>query len=305
MPTTYTDQFYTFDPAAPPPAGTAVAPVTISFTDQNDDGDIDRFDNDSVGGSDVTRSWPGDIVTINVAGVGNVSYTGTTFYLANGDRVFTPTDGQVLQPGTFVTATFVTAQGPLDVEDLGPPCFTPGTRIATPDGTKKIEALSPGDLVLTLDHGAEPVRWIGRRAVPGTGRFAPIRIPAGAFGVQRALVVSPQHRMLISGWSVELALGQSEILVPAKHLVGSHGVVVAPCPSVTYLHLLFDRHEIVFAEGAPSESFDIGGRYAAEDRETAAELGALFPDLPRRSFESATARPVARRFEAMALREAA
>ena len=126
MPTNYTDQFYTFDPANPPPPGTSVTFVLYTLRDQNDDGDVDRFNNDRVNGSDVVNSYPGDTVTINVGGV-NVTYTGITFYLANGQRVFTPTDGQVLQNGTFVSATFVTTQGPVAVPtELGPACFTPG-----------------------------------------------------------------------------------------------------------------------------------------------------------------------------------
>ena len=94
MPTTYTDQFFTFNTANPVGGGTVVNFVSCDLIDQNDDNDFDRFDNDSVNGSDISASYPGDTVTINMPGTGNVTYTGITFYLANGDRVFTPTDGE-------------------------------------------------------------------------------------------------------------------------------------------------------------------------------------------------------------------
>ncbi|GAB4382161.1 Hint domain-containing protein [Albidovulum sp.] len=285
MPTNYTDQFYLLDPANPPSPGTAVNFVQYTATDANDDGDLDRFNNDSLNGSDIRSSWPGDTVTINVPGIGNVTYTGTTFYLANGQRVFTPTDGQVLKNGTFVSSSYVTTQGPLLVGDLGPACFTLGTRIRTPGGDVAIETLAPGDLVLTEDHGPQPLRWIGRREVEAEGDFAPIRIARGAMGNGRTLFVSPMHRMLVRGWRAELLFGEAEVLVSAKFLVGTPGIRRAPMPRVTYLHLLFDRHEIVLAEGAPSESFHPGSILLDGDRAVLGEIAAIFPELLARRRE--------------------
>ncbi|MFT7594594.1 MAG: hypothetical protein ACI8R4_001915 [Paracoccaceae bacterium] len=163
MPASYTDQFFTIDPFNPPPVGTQLNLSTFTLIDQNDDDDFDRFDNDSVDGFDITSSWPGDVVTVNVPGVGFVTYTGTTFYLSDGRQVFTPTDGQVLQNGTLVNANGVTTQGPLDIVDLGPTCFTPGTLIETDRGDRLIETLHKGDLVRTRDNGLQPILWIGRQ----------------------------------------------------------------------------------------------------------------------------------------------
>ena len=115
MPTTFNDQFYVIDPYAPPPVGTTLVAQRFDLVDQNDDGDIDRFNNDSIDGWDVTNSYPGDTVTVNMSGGSTVTYTGTTFYLADGREVFTPTDGQILQTGTLSGASAVTTQGPLDV----------------------------------------------------------------------------------------------------------------------------------------------------------------------------------------------
>jgi hypothetical protein len=266
VPTSYRDQFYLFDPANPPPAGTAVSFTRLTLIDQNDDGDVDRFNNDSVNGSDVVNSYPGDTVTIRVNGV-DIRYRGITFYLANGQRVFTPTDGQVLQDGIFIRSTFVQGQGPLNVPgQLVPTCFTPGALILTPGGERPVEDLRPGDLVTTRDRGPCPVLWAGGQEVDGTGDFAPVLIRTGALGNRRDLLVSPQHRMMIRGWRAELFAGLPEAMVAAVHLVNGRTVVRAPRPLVTYLHVMLERHEIVFAEGAETESLDPAGEAAAADR---------------------------------------
>ncbi|MDJ1008549.1 MAG: Hint domain-containing protein [Paracoccaceae bacterium] len=295
MPTTYTDQFYTFDPANPPPAGTAVTFVQFTLTDENDDGDIDRFNGDSVNGVDVSQSWPGDVVTIDVPGVGQVTYTGTTFYLADGSRVFTPTDGQVLQNGTFVSASFVTTQGPLiPATDLGPPCFAAGTRITTPDGPRAVETLKAGDAVVTRDNGTERLRWTGFREVEGRGRHAPVRFATGSIGNGAPLVVSPQHRMVVRGWRAELLSGHAEMLVAAAHLVNERTVTRMPVPAIRYHHIMCAGHEIVFAEGAETETLDPAGAAARAEREIMAHAPGMNPAAP-------TALPAARSFEARLL----
>lgn len=297
MPTSYLDQFYDFDPANPPPPGSTVTVSKYTLVDNNDDGDVDRFNNDSINGLDVVQSWPGDTVTIDVPGVGLVTYTGITFYLRGGVRVFTPTDGQVLQDGTFVSSSFVNNQGPLIVPgDLGPPCFTPGTMILTPEGERAVETLRPGDLVTTRDNGAGGIVWAGQRTVPGDGRFAPVRIAAGTLGNRRDLLVSPQHRMLVRGWRAELYAGQDEVLVAAAHLVNGTTIRRSPMPEVTYVHVMLARHEILFAEGAATESLDPAGDLARGDR----EIASLFPDLPALS-GTPPARPTVRAFEGRAL----
>jgi hypothetical protein len=296
---TYSDQFYLMDPSAPPGVGTTLTYVNYTLTDQNNDGDFDRFNNDSVNGSDITSSYPGDTVTVNVPGVGAVTYTGTTFYLANGQVVFTPNDGQVLKNGTFASSTFVNTQGPLTVPQLGPACFTPGTLIRVPGGVSEIEALQPGDLVETFDRGPQPLRWIGQTQVDGSGEFAPILIEDGVLGNSRPLRVSPQHRMLVAGWKSQLILGEPEVLVPAKHLVSMDGIAQEPVAEVDYVHILFDRHEIVFAEDAPSESFHPGSQLLSVDRALRAEVLSIFPELSGLSDrEMRPARRIALAYEA-------
>lgn len=165
-------------------------------------------------------------------GVGNVSYTGTTFYTADGGRYFTPTDGQVLEGGTFVGASFVTTQAPLDVGTLGPPCFVSGTMIAAEYGCVQVEELKPGDRVVTRDNGLQEIVWVGGRTVPGTRNLAPIRFCADAIGNSRPLLVSPQHRVLLRGWKAELLFDSPEVLVAAKHLVNTETIHRAAEPEV-------------------------------------------------------------------------
>lgn len=301
MPTTYTDQFFTFDPANPPPGGTPVSFVNLTLTDQNDDGDIDQFDGDAVDGSDVTASYPGDTVTITVAGVGNITYVGITFYLADGQRVFTPTDGQVLQDGTLFDASFVFPDGPLDVGDLGPPCFAAGTRIDTADGAVPVEQIEVGDLIETMDHGLQPVRWHGVRSVAAMGRLAPIRFAAGSIGNARPLWVSPQHKMLVTGWRAEVLFGEAEVLVAAQHLVNHDTICRQPQRQVSYHHLMFDSHEVIFAEAAPSESF-FPGPQIMSDEDLHHEIQAVFPQMVHHAHAGwALARPTVTAREAKVL----
>lgn len=161
------------------------------------------------------------------------------------------------------------------------PCFVSGTRIATSEGLVPVEDVAVGDLVLTLDHGFQPVAWHGVRQVRSHGTMAAVRIPAGTFGDHGALAVSPQHRLHFSGWQAELYAGEAEVLVKAVHLVRAGRLCQdrsgAP---VTYHHLLFARHEIISAEGLWSESYYPGpATLASHDPEVQAELLALFPEL--------------------------
>ncbi|WP_232489135.1 Hint domain-containing protein [Rhodobacter amnigenus] len=161
-------------------------------------------------------------------------------------------------------------------------CFTRGTRIRTATGEVAVQHLVPGDLVLTLDHGFQPLRWIGATTVPATGRFAPIRFAAGAIGNRRALRVSPQHRMMLTGWQADLLFDAPEVLVAARLLVNDRTIRRHEGGTVDYFHLLFDAHEIIYAEGIPSESFHPGQQtWAGLGEETRAEILALFPELAK------------------------
>jgi hypothetical protein len=132
-------------------------------------------------------------------------------------------------------------------------CFYPGTRIRTPDGEVAVETLKAGDLVLTADGAAAPVRWIGRQTVSTVFgdklRVLPIRIRAGALADSvpaRDLLVSPDHGLLVEG-----------VMVQAAALVNETSIVreSAVPQTFTYRHIELDGHALVIAEGAPAETF--------------------------------------------------
>ena len=272
-------------------------------------------------GDDAITAASGDSVeggtgddTIRLADLGEAGSAGIAISGGEGDE----TTGDVLDLGGVADRTTLTltsdAPGDLagtveltdgtlvsfeDIEQII--CFTPGTRIATPHGPRAVETLVPGDLVLTRDNGPQPLRWTGQRTVAATGDFAPIRIgPALLAGAEAPLLVSPQHRLLWTGARAQLLFGTGEVLVPARHLLDHPAVTREEGGAVTYIHLMFDRHEIITANGAESESLYPGDcALSALDAGGRAELFALFPEL--RSNPGAygdTARTCLRGFEA-------
>lgn len=190
------------------------------------------------------------------------------------------------------------------------PCFTPGTRITTREGDTPVEDLRPGDEVLTRDNGFRPLVWTGRRDLSAADLAAshalrPVRIAAGSLGDGlpcRDMLVSPQHRMLLEGWRADLLFGEPEVLVAARHLTGLPGVTTTVTQGIAYIHILFDRHEIVRADGAWSESFQPARpMLSAMQAEQVAELLALFPGLARAGTAFPAARPTLKAHEARLL----
>ena len=109
--------------------------------------------------------------------------------------------------------------------------------------------------------------------------FAPIRIRKGALGNSRDLFVSPQHRMLISDGRAAMLFGEKQVLAPAKQLVNDSTITRHEVDTVHYVHILFDRHEIIWAEDCLSESFHLSDlSLQTQDEEQRAELLALFPE---------------------------
>ncbi len=170
-----------------------------------------------------------------------------------------------------------------DAVGAGPvACFTAGTLIDTPWGRQPVESLTPGDLVLTRDQGSCPVRAIVERRISVAAlrlfpRLRPVVIARGALGCDRELRVSRQHCM-------EFRVGGRPVLIRAAHLArfGDGRFRVAEgCRKVRYVHLLLDRHEIVFANGAPSETLLPGASLTRD----------LLPDIATRAL-AAPCRPI-------------
>ncbi|WP_420010869.1 Hint domain-containing protein [Tateyamaria sp.] len=163
-------------------------------------------------------------------------------------------------------------------------CFVSGTLIATVDGDLPIEALSVGTEVITQDGQPEPIRWIGGRTVRCHGSLIPVRIRANALGLglpNRTLLVSKQHRIMVASPITKRMFGEDEVLVAAHKLVGLPGVELAvETGFVTYWHILCDRHEVIFANGAPVETLYLGTMTKVAMSDAAwSEVAALFPQL--------------------------
>ncbi|MFT6532481.1 MAG: Ca2+-binding RTX toxin-like protein [Limimaricola cinnabarinus] len=172
------------------------------------------------------------------------------------------------------------------------PCFTPGTVIGTPRGERLVEELREGDRIITRDNGIQEIRWVGHKQV-GPQQFLtsphlkPVMIRAGALGnglPERDMMVSPNHRVLLSGDRAQLYFEDSEVLAAAKHLVGSNGIHTVEVPRTSYIHFMFDRHEVVLSNGAWTESFQPGDHslkgIGTEQRD---EIFELFPELRGRA----------------------
>ncbi|UYV39427.1 Ig-like domain-containing protein [Rhodobacteraceae bacterium D3-12] len=168
------------------------------------------------------------------------------------------------------------------------PCFTPGTAIATPKGERMVEELNEGDKIITRDNGIQEIRWIGRRALTGhelarMPNLRPILIQKGALGdnlPEHDILVSPQHRMLMTGDKAQLYFEEREVLAAAKHLTDLPGVDEVGTLGVSYVHFMFDQHEVVLSNGAWTESFQPGANVLSGlENAQRDEILTLFPDL--------------------------
>jgi Ca2+-binding RTX toxin-like protein len=168
------------------------------------------------------------------------------------------------------------------------PCFTPGTLIATPRGERPVEDLKAGDRVITRDNGIQEIRWIGQKALNwrtlGTQpHLRPVLVRKGALGhglPERDMMVSPNHRVLVANDQTQLYFEEREVLVAAKHLVNNAGIVSAESLGVTYIHFMFDHHEVVLSDGCWTESFQPGDfTLKGIGNSQRAEILELFPEL--------------------------
>ncbi|MAQ82461.1 MAG: type I secretion protein [Maritimibacter sp.] len=168
------------------------------------------------------------------------------------------------------------------------PCFTPGTLIATIAGPVPVEDLKVGDRVMTRDNGFQEIRWLGSRTLDADDMAAkphlqPVLVRKGALGNDlpaRDMHLSPNHRLLVASEVTALYFEEREVLCAAKHLINNRGVHQAQQDQVTYIHFMFERHEVVLSDGAWSESFQpadtsLRGIGTAQRQ----EIFQLFPEL--------------------------
>jgi hypothetical protein len=151
------------------------------------------------------------------------------------------------------------------------PCFCAGTRILTPQGEVAVERLAAGDEVITESGMEQRIIWIGTRQIdlarhrrPETVRPVVIEPDALADGMpSRRLRLSPDHALFLDG-----------MLVPAKALLnGSTIYQDRSAVSVQYFHIELARHDVLFAEATPAESYlDCGQRGVFDNGDGAVTL---------------------------------
>lgn len=180
-------------------------------------------------------------------------------------------------------------------------CFASATRISTPSGYTLAGDLQVGQLV-TTQNGPKPIRWVGRRTVDSSmiaddARFQPVCISQGALGnglPTQDLRVSRQHRVMARSPIAQRMFGQPEILLAAIRLTDLPGIYVdTSVRDMTYVHILLDEHEVIFAEDAPAETLLLGD-YAHAGLGSAAieEIDLIFPGLRARHLQGNPARQV-------------
>ncbi|MDE9451892.1 Hint domain-containing protein [Aliiroseovarius sp. Z3] len=200
-------------------------------------------------------------------------------------------------PVRVVNATIIDDQGAprgnfsviSNIINVGVVCFSRGTKIKTDRGYIAIEELGVGDRVQTLDCGYQPIRWIGSTRLDAidlklTPKLRPIRIRAGALGINSPtedLLVSPQHRVLSRSAIALRILGEREVLLPANKLLPLSGIEIdQDAKEVEYFHILFDAHQLIYANGSVTESLFVGKEalksLSAKARQ---EIETLFPAI--------------------------
>ena len=168
------------------------------------------------------------------------------------------------------------------------PCFAIGTMIATKNGDVRAEDLRPGQFVITRDHGLQEVQWIGTRAM--TGRYLldnphlrPIFIKANAFGEglpYADMMVSPNLRLPLADDKQRFLFGPTEEMVAIKKLADHRGIQQIDMIGVTYVHIMFESHEVVAANGIWAECF-LAGDYSLKTigNSQRNEIFEVFPEL--------------------------
>lgn len=225
------------------------------------------------------------------SGLSPKSYIGFTF-----DGEWPPSGTQL----TYVPNSNEDSATLNSAEQQTAPCFAAGTKIQTPNGPRAIEDLTAGMMVLTKDHGAQAIQWIGSSYLaPSRLRkqpeLRPIRIKAGALGdntPQHDLVLSPQHRVLVRSKIAMKMFGTADVLVAAKQLLQLDGVDIADdLQDIRYFHMLFAHHEVILSNGAESESLYTGPEaLKAVGPAARNEIFAIFPELKSHDYSTPAAR---------------
>ncbi len=130
-----------------------------------------------------------------------------------------------------------------------------GAMVPTPGGPVMAGDIVPGDLVQTVDHGAQPLRWCRRVERPAMGAWTPVRLRAPYYGAGHDLLVGPGTRLVMSGTEVDYLFAEDEVMARARHLVdGRAALFETRRPVVAQVALMFDRHEVLDIDGCRVET---------------------------------------------------
>lgn len=161
--------------------------------------------------------------------------------------------------------------------------FARGTHITLASGAQvPIEDLKIGDRVLTRDAGPQAIRWIGETTLRAVGDYAPVVVSKGALFNTRDLVLSPDHRLFIYQREDRLGAGRSEVLVKVRHLINGDTVYQQGGGFVSYYQILFDDHQIIYAEGIAAETLLVDDRTRAALPEG---VDAVHDNIPHDGYE--------------------
>lgn len=274
---------------------------TFSFADNSNFDTIGDFTigEDTLDVSGLTNA-SGDPVTVDDVTVISDGEDGSILIFPNGEQIRL----HAVDPNFLQTDD--------DLNELGIPCFAAGTLIETPGGAVRVEDLVEGDVLVTYPNAGQPretagilrifERQLGPDELDRNEKLRPIKIAAGALGKgypERDLRVSRQHRMLLRSKIAERMIGRDEVLVPAIKLVGLPGISIdQTVTELRYFHVLMPHHEIIFAEGAPTESLFTGPEALKSlSEEARTEIFTLFPSLAAQDGAAAfrPARPIPER----------
>lgn len=199
----------------------------------------------------------------------------------------------LLAKHTYTLIAIDPQPGPIRLADIVAGAFGRGTQIALADGRQiPVEDLAPGDLVITRDHAVQPLRWKGAVRLRAEGGFAPITVMPGVMGNPRPLTVSPHHRLFLYRRDAKKLAGAAELLVQARHMVDGQTIVRREGGFVEYFSLVFDAHEVIYAEGIPCESLMVCPAVLTRlPDDMATPLRDAFPGLSQRVHTGADVQP--------------
>ena len=167
-----------------------------------------------------------------------------------------------VEPGRGHTLIGIdTAPRPVRLADIASLAFGRGTRITLADGRQvAVEDLSPGTRILTRDHGPQPLRRLLQRTIRTVGPFAPVVIPHDTFGNAGDLILSQQQRLFLYQRDPDRLTETAEMLVKARYLVDNERIFLRPGGYLDFYTLVFDHHEVIYAECIPVESLEVNAK---------------------------------------------